>query len=61
MISKKVLKKELDNFPEYFTIDELVGKLIVLEKRQRENTYTNGIGPISVKELDAEIEKWFKM
>ena len=61
MISKKVLQKELETFPDYFTIDELVGKLIVLEKRQRENTYTSGIGHISVKELDAEIEKWFKM
>lgn len=61
MISKKLLKKELDNFPEHFTIDELVGKLIVLEKRQREKSYTNELGHISVKELDTEMEKWFKM
>ncbi|MBW2962514.1 hypothetical protein [Mesonia aestuariivivens] len=61
MISKKVLEKELQNFPDHFTIDELVGKLIVLEKRQREHTYINGLGAIPVKELDTEIEKWFKM
>jgi len=61
MISKKVLQKELETFPDNFTIDELVGKLIVLEKRQRENNYKTGLGHISVKELDAEIEKWFKL
>ena len=36
MISKKVLQRELETFPDYFTIDELVGKLIVLEKVEEE-------------------------
>jgi len=61
MIAKEVLKKELENYPDYFTIDELVGRLIVLEKRQRQKSSVNQLEKISVKELDSEIEKWFKM
>lgn len=61
MIRNDDLKQELSNMPEYFTIDELVGKLLVLEKRQRENIYGNQLVNISVQELDMEMEKWFKM
>jgi hypothetical protein len=62
MLSKKVLQKELEGCPEYFTIDELVGRLIVLEKRQRDaSSNFSDFNKISVNELDAEIEKWFKM
>ncbi|MAN26822.1 MULTISPECIES: hypothetical protein [Mesonia] len=61
MISKEILKKELDNFPDYMTIDEVVGRLIVLEKRELQMKYDGNLGNISVEELDTEMEKWFKM
>ncbi len=61
MISKEILKKELDNFPDYMTIDEVVGRLIVLERRELQMKYDKNLGSISVEELDAEMEKWFKM
>jgi len=61
MIRNDDLKQELSHMPEYFTIDELVGKLLVLEKRQRDNIQGNQLVKISVQELDMEMEKWFKM
>lgn len=61
MISKEILKKELENFPDYMTIDEVVGRLIVLEKRELQMKYDGNLGNISVEELDTEMEKWFKM
>ena len=61
MISKEILKKELDNFPDYMTIDEVVGRLIVLEKRELQMKYDGNLGNISGEELDTEMEKWFKM
>ena len=61
MIHNQDLKRELNEMPEFFTIDELVGRLLVLEKRQRESTFKRKSVKISVSELDTEMEKWFKM
>ena len=60
MLTKTRLKKEIEKFPEKFTIDELVEKLILIEKIQKgENQSENG-ETIPEKELDKEIEKWFE-
>jgi len=60
MLNKTILKKQLESFPENFSIDELVDRLILIEKinlgkRQSENNEV-----MSETELDHEIERWFK-
>lgn len=60
MLTKARLKKEIDKFPEKFTIDELIEKLILLEKIQEGEKQSDKGEIISENELEKEIEKWFK-
>jgi len=60
MITKAKLKETIDKFPESFTIDELVEKLILIDKIDRANQQSEKGETISEEELDKEIEKWFK-
>lgn len=60
MITKTKLKETIDKFPESFTIDELVEKLILIDKIDRANQQSEKGETISEEELDKEIEKWFK-
>ncbi len=60
MISKTKLKETIDKFPESFTIDELVEKLILIDRIDRANQQSEKGETISEEELDKEIEKWFK-
>ena len=60
MLTKTRLKQELEKFPESFTIDELIEKLILIEKIQEGEKQSENDEVISEKELDKEIEKWFK-
>jgi len=60
MLTKSRLKKEIERFPEKFTIDELIEKLILIEKiHEGERQSANG-ELITESDLDKEIEKWFK-
>jgi len=60
MLTKAILKKEIDRFPDEFTIDELVEKLILIEKIHQGEKQSLAGDIIPEKELDKEIEKWFK-
>jgi len=60
MLTKERLQKEIDKFPERFTIDELIEKLILIEKIQEGDRQSEKGEIISEKELDKEIEKWFE-
>jgi hypothetical protein len=60
MISKSKLKEQIENFPEEFSIDELVERLILVEKIERGNQQSESGEIISESDLDNEIEKWFK-
>ncbi len=60
MLTKTRLKKEIEKFPEKFTIDELIEKLILIEKIQEGEKQSENGEVISENELDKEIEKWFK-
>ena len=60
MLSKAILKEALDTFPENFTIDELIDKLILIEKIERGNFQSEQGEIIAEEELDKEIEKWFE-
>jgi hypothetical protein len=59
MITKSKLKEQIENFPDEFSIDELVERLILVEKIEKGNQQSENGEIISESELDNEIEKWF--
>ncbi len=60
MLTKSKLKEQIESFPEEFSIDELVERLILVEKIDRGNQQSEKGEIITDSELDNEIEKWFK-
>jgi len=50
----------LDKFPEKFTVDELIDKIILMDKIEQGNLQSEQGETISEEELEKEIEKWFK-
>jgi len=60
MINKSILKEQIENFPDEFSIDELVERLILIEKIDRGNKQSEKGNVISESKLDNEIERWFK-
>ncbi len=60
MLTKSRLKKEIEKFPDKFTIDELIEKLILIEKIQEGEKQSGKGDIISENDLDKEIEKWFE-
>ena len=60
MITKTKLKEQIEHFPETFSIDELIDRLILIEKIERGITQSNNGEVISEAELDKEIKKWFE-
>ena len=60
MITKTKLKKQIENLPEEFSIDELVEKLILIEKIENGEKQSLNGETISEVELENEINKWFK-
>ena len=60
MLTKADLKKQIEKLPDEFSIDELVERLILIEKLEHGNKQSKMGEVISESELDKEIEKWFK-
>ena len=60
MLTKEKLRKHLEEFPEEFTIDELVERLILIERIERAEKQSDANDVISDEELDKEIATWFK-
>ncbi len=60
MLTKEKLIKQIDKLPEEFSIDELVEKLILIEKIETGNEQSEKGEVISEYEIDNEIEKWFE-
>jgi len=60
MLTKTKLKETIDKFPECFTIDELIDKLILIEKVERGNLQSENGDIIAEEDLDKEIDKWFE-
>ena len=60
MISKSTLREQMEHFPDEFSIDELVERLILVEKIDRGNKQSDNGEIISESDLDHEIEKWFE-
>ncbi len=60
MLTKTKLKEQIKSLPENFSIDELIDRLIFVEKIEKGNKQSENKEIISEKELNDEIEKWFK-
>ena len=60
MLTKIRLKEQIDKFPEEFSIEELIEKLILIEKIETGNKQSENGEVISESELDNKIEKWFE-
>ncbi len=60
MISKIKLKEHIEQFPEEFSIDDLVERLILIEKIEKGNQQSLKVEVISEQELEKEIDIWFK-
>ncbi len=60
MLTKTKLKEQIETFPEEFSIDDLVERLILIEKIEIGMAQSNRGEIVSDSELDNEIEEWFK-
>lgn len=60
MITKAKLKEQIDSFPEQFSIDDLIERLILLEKIEKGKLQSETNQVVSEGELDKEIDKWFE-
>jgi len=60
MIKKNQLIETIESFPEEFTLEELVDKLILLDKIEKGNSDSIEDNTLSEVELEEEIKKWFK-
>ncbi|MEE9408884.1 MAG: hypothetical protein V3V28_12505 [Polaribacter sp.] len=60
MLTKTKLKEHIEKFPEEFSIDDLVERLILIEKIEKGNLQSLNGEVVSEQELDKEVEKWFK-
>ena len=60
MITKTKLIAEIKNFPEKFSIDELIEKLILIEKVEMGREQSKRGDVVSEAELEYEVKKWFE-
>lgn len=60
MLTKTKLLEQIEDFPEEFSIDELVDKLILISKIENGNAQSEKGMTITEDELDEEIGKWFE-
>ncbi len=60
MITKALLERTVKEFPDRFSIEELIDKLILLDKIEKAEGQSNANDVINEEELDAEMKKWFK-
>jgi len=60
MLTKSKVRSQIDKFPEHSTLDELIDRLILLEKIENgENQSSDGL-TISDEDMDKEIRQWFE-
>jgi hypothetical protein len=60
MITKENLKNQIENLPEKFSIEDLVDRLIFIEKLEKRIEESDENLVITETDLKVEIEKWFK-
>lgn len=60
MLTKNRVKEQIELLPDEFSIDELVDRLILIEKIERAEKQSNANETLSEEQLEKEMEKWFK-
>lgn len=60
MITKTKLKEQIKSFPEQFSIDELIERLILVEKIENGIKQSEKNEILNESEFDNEIKGWFK-
>lgn len=60
MITKTKLREQIECLPEEFTINELIDRLMLIEKIENGIEQSKNNEEISEEELEKEISKWFK-
>ena len=60
MLTKERVKEQIDKLPDEFSIDELVDKLILIEKIETGDKQSENGQILSESELENEIRKWFE-
>jgi len=60
MITKKQLTLTLEQFPDEFTLEELIDKVILLDKIERGNQQSERNEVLNEEELENEMQKRFK-
>ncbi len=60
MLTKTKIIETINKFPDEFTIDELIERLIIVEKIEKANKQSEEGKSISEDDLEKEMEKWFK-
>ncbi len=59
MLTKEKLKKQIEKFPEEFSIEDLIERLILVEKIEKGVKQSESQEVLSEQEMSKEIEKWF--
>ncbi|AYN02115.1 hypothetical protein [Chryseobacterium sp. 3008163] len=59
-ITKEKLQKQIDEFPDEISIDEVIERLIMIEKIETRIQESENNETISEEDLKTEMEKWFK-
>jgi hypothetical protein len=60
MINKTHVQNTLKELPDDFTLDQLVDRLIFLDKVEKGLVQSDSGEPISEADLDEEMARWFK-
>ncbi len=60
MLTKSILEEQIKKIPEEFSVDELIEKLILVEKIESGNSQSINGKVITEQELENETERWFK-
>ena len=60
MITKEKLKEHIDKFPDSFSIDELIDRLVFIDKLEKRIDQSDKGETNSEDQLRDEMKKWFK-
>ncbi len=60
MITKEKLIKHINKFPSELSIDELIDRLVFIEKLERRIEQSKNNETITDQELENEMKEWFK-
>jgi hypothetical protein len=60
MLTKSKIMEAIENLPEEVSIDDIIDRLILIEKTEKGIRQSDNGEVLSDAELDKEMEKWFK-